>query len=220
MGVIVDRGVLDYCQHWFCFSCINNWASITNLCPLCQNEFQLIICVPCLKKNGYAVLSKVNTAYKVGFFGLDTAYGSKGILRIGNWSNVFSCKELALICRIRLTGYGVYDTIRGVQPDDGSARDDDDDEDWSVEGDNNTLSFPSYYIDENVKDKQEKDKIGSKPDKNEKRGEAGKSQKQLQSRKKEKLKKLQVEWPKMQTPTKLLNKEVKIGTVFAIKPKY
>nr|GEX69242.1 hypothetical protein [Tanacetum cinerariifolium] len=31
-----------------------------------------------------------------------------------------------------------------------------------------------------VKDKQEKDKIGSKPDKNGKRGEAGKSQKQLQ----------------------------------------
>nr|GFA54368.1 hypothetical protein [Tanacetum cinerariifolium] len=31
-----------------------------------------------------------------------------------------------------------------------------------------------------VKEYQEKDKIGSKPDKNEKRGEAGKSQKQLQ----------------------------------------
>nr|GEV38919.1 TNF receptor-associated factor [Tanacetum cinerariifolium] len=89
MDVVVDRGVLDCCQHWFCFSCIDNWASITNLCPLCQNEFQLITCVP------------------------------------------------------------VYDTIGGVQPDDGSARDDDD-EDWSVEGDNNTLSFPSYYIDENA----------------------------------------------------------------------
>nr|GEZ62201.1 hypothetical protein [Tanacetum cinerariifolium] len=53
-----------------------------------------------------------------------------------------------------------------------------------------------------VKDKQEKDKIRSKPDKNGKRGEARKSQKQLQSREQEKLKKKQVEGPKLQTPTK------------------
>ncbi|KAA0042667.1 Zinc finger, RING-type [Cucumis melo var. makuwa] len=46
MDVIVDRGVLDCCQHWFCFVCIDNWATITNLCPLCQKEFQLITCVP------------------------------------------------------------------------------------------------------------------------------------------------------------------------------
>nr|GFB12932.1 reverse transcriptase domain-containing protein [Tanacetum cinerariifolium] len=43
-----------------------------------------------------------------------------------------------------------------------------------------------------VKDKQENDKIKSKPDKNGKRGEAKKSQKQLQSREQEKLKKMQV----------------------------
>lgn len=30
----------------FCFACIDNWSTITNLCPLCQNEFQLITCVP------------------------------------------------------------------------------------------------------------------------------------------------------------------------------
>nr|GFA39921.1 hypothetical protein [Tanacetum cinerariifolium] len=52
------------------------------------------------------------------------------------------------------------------------------------------------------KGKQEKDKIGSKPDKNGKRGKARKSQKQLQLREQEKLKKMQVEGPKMQTPTK------------------
>ncbi|PWA41340.1 zinc finger, RING/FYVE/PHD-type, ElonginA binding-protein 1 [Artemisia annua] len=52
------------------------------------------------------------------------------------------CQHCSLVMK-------VYDTIGGVQPDDGSARDDDD-EDWSVEGDNNTLSFPSYYIDENA----------------------------------------------------------------------
>nr|GEW18927.1 zinc finger, RING/FYVE/PHD-type, elonginA binding-protein 1 [Tanacetum cinerariifolium] len=49
-----------------------------------------------------------------------------------------------------LEGQVVYDSIGGVQPDDGSTRYNDDDEDWSVEGDNNSLSFPSYYIDENV----------------------------------------------------------------------
>nr|GFA96470.1 hypothetical protein [Tanacetum cinerariifolium] len=43
-----------------------------------------------------------------------------------------------------------------------------------------------------VKDKQEKDKIGSKLDKNEKRGKAENSQKQLQSRKQEKRKKIQI----------------------------
>nr|XP_043613426.1 uncharacterized protein At4g10930 [Erigeron canadensis] len=90
MDVVVDRGVLDCCQHWFCFSCIDNWASITNLCPLCQKEFQLITCVP------------------------------------------------------------VFDTIGGVQPDDGPYSRDEDTDEWSVEGNNNTLSFPSYYIDENA----------------------------------------------------------------------
>nr|GEZ98102.1 hypothetical protein [Tanacetum cinerariifolium] len=43
-----------------------------------------------------------------------------------------------------------------------------------------------------VKNKQEKDKIGTKPDKNGKRGKARKSQEQSQSRKKEKMKKIQV----------------------------
>nr|GEZ31543.1 hypothetical protein [Tanacetum cinerariifolium] len=64
-----------------------------------------------------------------------------------------------------------------------------------------------------VKENQEKDKIGSKPDKKRKRGEAGKSQKQLQSRKKEKLKKIQVEGPKMQTHSKLLKKEERKGLI-------
>nr|GEX07017.1 transmembrane protein 18 [Tanacetum cinerariifolium] len=56
--------------------------------------------------------------------------------------------------------------------------------------------------DAEVKENQEKDKIGSKPDKNGKRGEARKSQKQLQSIEKEKLKKTQVKGPNMQTHTK------------------
>ncbi|XP_027917798.1 uncharacterized protein At4g10930 isoform X2 [Vigna unguiculata] len=88
MDMVIDRGVLDCCQHWFCFVCIDNWATITNLCPLCQNEFQLITCVP------------------------------------------------------------VYDTIGNNKVEDDSLLRDDDD--WSIEGKNNTLQFPSYYIDENA----------------------------------------------------------------------
>nr|GEU49048.1 hypothetical protein [Tanacetum cinerariifolium] len=50
-----------------------------------------------------------------------------------------------------------------------------------------------------VKENTKKDKIGLKPDKNGKRGEAGKSQKQLQWIEQEKLKKTKKEGPKMQT---------------------
>nr|GEX84180.1 serine/threonine/dual specificity protein kinase, catalytic domain-containing protein [Tanacetum cinerariifolium] len=66
-----------------------------------------------------------------------------------------------------------------------------------------------------VKEYKEKDKIGSKPDKNRKRGEAGKSQEQSQSIKEEKLNKTQKEGPKMQTQLKsikvLKKKEKKEG---------
>nr|GEY96172.1 reverse transcriptase domain-containing protein [Tanacetum cinerariifolium] len=55
----------------------------------------------------YAVLGKVNIAYRAGFLGLDTAYESRVIRRIGNWSNVLSCEVQALIRRISFAGYGV-----------------------------------------------------------------------------------------------------------------
>ncbi|KAK3003390.1 hypothetical protein RJ639_019385 [Escallonia herrerae] len=93
MDIVIDRGVLDCCQHWymkytsFCFSCIDNWATITSLCPLCQNEFQLITCVP------------------------------------------------------------VYDTIGSNNAEDDSHFRVDD---WCIEGRNNTLTFPSYYIEEDA----------------------------------------------------------------------
>lgn len=87
MDLIIDRGVLDCCQHWFCFTCIDNWATITNLCPLCQSEFHLITCVP------------------------------------------------------------VYDTTGSSKSEEEPVSREDD---WSVEGKNNTLSFQSYYIDENA----------------------------------------------------------------------
>nr|GEU44374.1 hypothetical protein [Tanacetum cinerariifolium] len=57
---------------------------------------------------------------------------------------------------------------------------------------------------EKVKENQEKDKIGSKLDKNGKRIEAGKSLKQLQWVEKEKLSKTQKEWPKMQIQSKAI----------------
>nr|GEY11304.1 reverse transcriptase domain-containing protein [Tanacetum cinerariifolium] len=71
-----------------------------------------------------------------------------------------------------------------------------------------------------VKNKREKEKIETKPDKNEKRGEAGKSQEQSQSIKQEKLKKMQVEGPKMQIPTKLLKKEERKGLKLQISQSY
>ncbi|XP_073129803.1 uncharacterized protein At4g10930 isoform X2 [Henckelia pumila] len=77
----------SYFNFRFCFACIDNWATITSLCPLCQNEFQLITCVP------------------------------------------------------------VYDTVGGYKTDEDTIHGDDD---WLIEGKNNTLSFPSYYIDENA----------------------------------------------------------------------
>ncbi|GJV28816.1 hypothetical protein Tco_1385264 [Tanacetum coccineum] len=45
--------------------------------------------------------------YAVSVIQLDTAYGRKGIRHIGNWSNAFSCEELAPIRRIFLVRYGV-----------------------------------------------------------------------------------------------------------------
>nr|GFA33448.1 hypothetical protein [Tanacetum cinerariifolium] len=63
-----------------------------------------------------------------------------------------------------------------------------------------------------VKENSKKDKIRTKTDKNEKRGEAGKSQKQLQWIEEEKLKKTEKEGPKMQThakSTKALKEESK-----------
>nr|GEW70505.1 reverse transcriptase domain-containing protein [Tanacetum cinerariifolium] len=62
-----------------------------------------------------------------------------------------------------------------------------------------------------VKEILKKDKIESKPDKNEKRGEAGKSQKQLQWIEEEKLKKMQKEGPEVQTPTSLLEERRREG---------
>nr|GEY37996.1 hypothetical protein [Tanacetum cinerariifolium] len=62
-----------------------------------------------------------------------------------------------------------------------------------------------------VKEYQKKDKIRSKPDKNGKRGEAGKSQKQLQSVEKVILKKMQKEGPEMQIIQSFIKERRKTG---------
>nr|GEU77245.1 retrovirus-related Pol polyprotein from transposon TNT 1-94 [Tanacetum cinerariifolium] len=62
-----------------------------------------------------------------------------------------------------------------------------------------------------VKEYQEKDKIGSKPNNNGKRGEAEKCQKQLQSVEEEKLNRMQKERPKMQSPISFINERRKEG---------
>nr|GEV69082.1 AP2/ERF domain-containing protein [Tanacetum cinerariifolium] len=83
---------------------------------------------------------------------------------------------------------------------------------WAEQIDPETLRKGEYY--NHVKEYQKKDKIGSKPDKNGKRGEAGKSQKQLQWIKKEKLKKMQKEGPEMQSPTSYIDERRKEGLNF------
>nr|GFA67703.1 hypothetical protein [Tanacetum cinerariifolium] len=64
------------------------------------------------------------------------------------------------------------------------------------------MSKKSHHSASKVKENQEKDKIGSKPDKNGKHGEAGKSLKQLQLIKEEKPKKTKKEWSKTHTRSK------------------
>nr|GFA70774.1 hypothetical protein [Tanacetum cinerariifolium] len=73
-----------------------------------------------------------------------------------------------------------------------------DDDSFSIDDIDYVEASPpdSELVSSEIKENQEKDKIGSKPDKNGKRGEAGKSQKQLQLKEEEKPKKTKKEWPK------------------------
>nr|GFB75156.1 hypothetical protein [Tanacetum cinerariifolium] len=67
-----------------------------------------------------------------------------------------------------------------------------------------TLEEKIKLLNIEVKENQEKDKIESKPDKNEKRVEAEKSLKQLQRVEEVKLNKTQKEWPKTQAQSKAI----------------
>nr|GEY55297.1 hypothetical protein [Tanacetum cinerariifolium] len=68
------------------------------------------------------------------------------------------------------------------------------------------LARKARVLSDEVKENQEKDKIGSKMNKNRKHGEVGKSQKQLQWIEQEKLNKTQKEGPEMHTPSKYFKK--------------
>ncbi|CAM0953481.1 unnamed protein product [Alopecurus aequalis] len=82
--IVIDRGLLDGCQHMFCYTCIDNWSAIINRCPLCKIEFQHITSTPVFDN----------------------------------------------------TGAGIEDNHPFKS----------DDDDWYVQGESNSLSFPSYYI--------------------------------------------------------------------------
>lgn len=36
------RGKLDCCTHYFCFTCIMEWAKVETRCPLCKQRFKTI----------------------------------------------------------------------------------------------------------------------------------------------------------------------------------
>ncbi|KAG6546888.1 hypothetical protein Mapa_011504 [Marchantia paleacea] len=40
--VVQTRGLLDCCNHLFCFSCITEWFTVSNLCPLCKSRSRFI----------------------------------------------------------------------------------------------------------------------------------------------------------------------------------
>ena len=41
-NMAADAGTLDGCGHTFCFECIEQWANVTNKCPLCKVVFKEI----------------------------------------------------------------------------------------------------------------------------------------------------------------------------------
>eukprot|EP00249_Psilotum_nudum_P022466 c28526_g1_i1 orf=69-2879(+) len=42
-GGTVDRGVLDCCDHYFCYVCIMEWAKVESRCPMCKQRFVKIV---------------------------------------------------------------------------------------------------------------------------------------------------------------------------------
>ncbi|KAL2650738.1 hypothetical protein R1flu_018866 [Riccia fluitans] len=40
--IVQTRGLLDCCNHLFCISCITEWFTVSNLCPLCKSRSRFI----------------------------------------------------------------------------------------------------------------------------------------------------------------------------------
>eukprot|EP01103_Thecamoeba_quadrilineata_P013430 TRINITY_DN3730_c0_g1_i1.p1 TRINITY_DN3730_c0_g1~~TRINITY_DN3730_c0_g1_i1.p1 ORF type:complete len:247 (-),score=37.40 TRINITY_DN3730_c0_g1_i1:93-833(-) len=45
-GICLDnisiRGIIDICNHTFCFDCIHKWSDVSNTCPMCKARFKYI----------------------------------------------------------------------------------------------------------------------------------------------------------------------------------
>ncbi|CAD8090511.1 unnamed protein product [Paramecium sonneborni] len=42
-GQIVDKGIIQTCQHTYCFDCIDIWAKQNKTCPQCRVQFSQIL---------------------------------------------------------------------------------------------------------------------------------------------------------------------------------
>lgn len=40
---VKERGEMNSCSHSFCYKCIEEWAKVTNLCPVCKKEFTKLV---------------------------------------------------------------------------------------------------------------------------------------------------------------------------------
>lgn len=41
-GTTIIRGVIDCCNHYFCFVCIIEWSKVESRCPMCKRRFSII----------------------------------------------------------------------------------------------------------------------------------------------------------------------------------
>ncbi|UKK02404.2 Requim, req/dpf2 [Theileria orientalis] len=75
-----EIGVLDVCNHIFCFKCIKMWSDRANLCPLCKREFAHIRKVNLYNIQDliekYYLLTNAGTTVSAGIGGNGTVGGS------------------------------------------------------------------------------------------------------------------------------------------------
>jgi hypothetical protein len=43
LSPIINKSILDICEHEFCKECIDQWAKLSSECPCCKDEFKKII---------------------------------------------------------------------------------------------------------------------------------------------------------------------------------
>lgn len=42
LEIINLQGIIDSCNHTFCFECIHKWSQVSNTCPMCKGRFKAI----------------------------------------------------------------------------------------------------------------------------------------------------------------------------------